>query len=234
MKIALLGYGRMGKTIAAYAEKRKHEIVFILDRDYEEGDLSSADVAINFSVPEAAVSNIKFALKEKIAVVSGTTGWLENYDQVTSFCKTHKGAFLYGSNFSIGVNLLFKINKYIAKIINPYLDNYTTEIEEIHHKHKLDSPSGTAITIAQGIIEETDYTKWNLDKVIKGDLTIKSYRRDEEPGTHILRYKSEIDEISVKHEAFKRDGFAIGALIAAEWLHGKKGVFNIEDVLNIY
>ena len=234
MKIALLGYGRMGKTIAAYAEKRKHEIVFILDRDSEEGDLSSADVAINFSVPEAAVSNIKFALKEKIAVVSGTTGWLENYDQVTSFCKTHKGAFLYGSNFSIGVNLLFKINKYIAKIINPYLDNYTTEIEEIHHKHKLDSPSGTAITIAQGIIEETDYTKWNLDKVIKGDLTIKSYRRDEEPGTHILRYKSEIDEISVKHEAFKRDGFAIGALIAAEWLHGKKGVFNIEDVLNIY
>jgi 4-hydroxy-tetrahydrodipicolinate reductase len=174
MKIALLGYGRMGKTIASYAQQRNHKIVYILDKEQEEGSLSEADVAINFSVPEAAVSNIKAALEQKIPVVSGTTGWLEKYEEVVTFCKTQQSAFLYASNFSIGVNLFFKINQFVAQLMHPHQSAYQTEIQEIHHIHKLDAPSGTAITIAEGIIKETDYTGWELDKASQGTLPIEA------------------------------------------------------------
>jgi 4-hydroxy-tetrahydrodipicolinate reductase len=233
MKIALLGYGRMGKTIASYAQQRNHKIVYILDKEQEEGSLSEADVAINFSVPEAAVSNIKAALEQKIPVVSGTTGWLEKYEEVVTFCKTQQSAFLYASNFSIGVNLFFKINQFVAQLMHPHQSAYQTEIQEIHHIHKLDAPSGTAITIAEGIIKETDYTGWELDKASQGTLPIEALREGEVPGTHTVHYRSEIDQISIKHEAYKRDGFALGAVIAAEWLAGKEGIFSMDDVLKI-
>lgn len=233
MKIALLGYGRMGKTIASYAQQRNHKIVYILDKEQEEGSLSEADVAINFSVPEAAVSNIKAALEQKIPVVSGTTGWLEKYEEVVAFCKTQQSAFLYASNFSIGVNLFFKINQFVAQLMHPHQSAYQTEIQEIHHIHKLDAPSGTAITIAEGIIKETDYTGWELDNASEGTLPIEALREGEVPGTHTVHYRSEIDQISIKHEAYKRDGFALGAVIAAEWLAGKEGIFSMDDVLKI-
>ena len=233
MKIALLGYGRMGKTIASYAQQRNHKIVYILDKEQEEGSLSEADVAINFSVPEAAVSNIKAALEQKIPVVSGTTGWLEKYEEVVAFCKTQQSAFLYASNFSIGVNLFFKINQFVAQLMHPHQSAYQTEIQEIHHIHKLDAPSGTAITIAEGIIKETDYTGWGLDKTSEGTLPIEALREGEVPGTHTVHYRSDIDQISIKHKAYKRDGFALGAVIAAEWLAGKEGIFSMDDVLKI-
>ena len=233
MKIALLGYGRMGKTIASYAQQRNHKIVYILDKEQEEGTLSEADVAINFSVPEASISNIKAALEQKIPVVSGTTGWLEKYEEVVAFCKTQQSAFLYASNFSIGVNLFFKINQFVAQLMHPHQSAYQTEIQEIHHIHKLDAPSGTAITIAEGIIKETDYTGWGLDKTSEGTLPIEALREGEVPGTHTVHYRSEIDQISIKHEAYKRDGFALGAFIAAERLAGKEGIFSMDDVLKI-
>ena len=233
MKIALLGYGRMGKTIAQYAKKRNHEIVYILDKDRQEGDLSSADVAINFSVPEAAVDNIKLALKQKIPVVSGTTGWLSDYDEVTNYCIAQEAAFLYASNFSIGVNLFFKINQYVAKLMKSHQKDYNVSIEEIHHIHKLDAPSGTAITLAEGILEHSDYNDWELGKGDTKKLSIKAVREEEVPGTHTVSYQSSIDQIKIQHQAFKRDGFALGAIIAAEWLNGKQGIYSMSDVLNI-
>jgi 4-hydroxy-tetrahydrodipicolinate reductase len=232
MKIAILGYGRMGKTIERYSFDRNHEIVFILDKDQEQGDLALAEVAINFSVPEAAVSNIKLAMKHKIPVVSGTTGWLDDYEEVTSFCKAQKIAFLYASNFSVGVNLFFKINRFIAKLMVAHKKDYKAGMKEIHHSQKLDAPSGTAITLAEEIVNNSDYKKWSLKKDEK-DLFIETVREGEVPGTHIISYRSKIDEISIKHEAYKRDGFALGAIIAAEWIIGKQGVFSMDDVLKI-
>jgi 4-hydroxy-tetrahydrodipicolinate reductase len=232
MKIAILGYGRMGKTIERYSFDRNHEIVFILDKDQEQGDLALAEVAINFSVPEAAVSNIKLAMKHKIPVVSGTTGWLDDYEEVTSFCKAQKIAFLYASNFSVGVNLFFKINRFIEKLMFAHKKDYKAGMKEIHHSQKLDAPSGTAITLAEEIVNNSDYKKWSLKKDEK-DLFIETVREGEVPGTHIISYRSKIDEISIKHEAYKRDGFALGAIIAAEWIIGKQGVFSMDDVLKI-
>ena len=233
MKIALLGYGRMGKTIERYSIDRNHEIVFILDKDYEKGNLGLADIAINFSIPEAAVSNIKIAMKQKIPVVCGTTGWLDNYEEITTFCKTQNTAFLYASNFSIGVNMFFKINRLLAKLMGPNKKNYKANVKEIHHLHKLDSPSGTAITLAKEIIKNFNHKKWTSDKDDEENLFIETIREGEVPGTHIIRYNSEIDEISIKHKAFKRDGFALGAIVAAEWLVNKKGIYSMDDVLKI-
>ena len=222
----------MGKTIERYSFDRNHEIVFILDKDQEQGDLALAEVAINFSVPDAAVSNIKLAMKHKIPVVSGTTGWLDDYEEVTSFCKAQKTAFLYASNFSVGVNLFFKINRFISKLMFAHKKDYKAVMKEIHHSQKLDAPSGTAITLAEEIINNSDYKKWSLNKDQK-DLFIETVREGEVPGTHIISYRSKIDEISIKHEAYKRDGFALGAIIAAEWIIGKQGVFSMDDVLKI-
>jgi len=233
MNIALLGYGKMGKKIASYAEKRNHELVYILDKEHQEGVLEKADVAVNFSVPEAAVNNIKMALELGVPVVSGTTGWLDHYGEVISFCKEKESAFLYASNFSIGVNLFFKINQYVAQLLQPHLKDYRADIEEIHHIHKQDAPSGTAISLAEDIIKHTHYEHWTQGKSSKNSLNITSERTGEVPGTHSVEYRSYIDQITLKHEAFKRDGFALGAVIAAEWLVGKKGVYSMEDVLKI-
>jgi len=233
MKIALLGYGRMGKTIKKFAQERNHEIVFILDKNEEKGSLAEAEVAINFSVPEAAVKNIKLALGKKIPVICGTTGWLDFYDEVTSFCNINKTAFLYASNFSIGVNLFFKINELAAKLMKPHSEEYKPSIQEIHHIHKLDAPSGTAITIAESLVDTGHFSTWELNGTTDKKLNIESVREGEVPGTHSITYHSQVDEISLKHEAFSRDGFALGAVIAAEWILNKKGVFSMQDVLNI-
>ncbi len=233
MKIALLGYGRMGKAIEKFAEDRAHKIVYILDKEEVKGDLSLADVAINFSVPQAAVENIKSALEKQIPVVCGTTGWLEHYPEIVNYCTTQKSGFLYASNFSIGVNLFFKINAIAAKLMKSQQENYHPTLEEIHHIHKLDAPSGTALTLAEAVLEESDLTEWELEGDSKTKLNIKSIREGEVPGTHSVKYTSSIDEISLKHEAFGRDGFALGAVIASEWLVGKQGVFSMNDVLNI-
>ncbi|MDO7576563.1 MAG: NAD(P)-binding domain-containing protein, partial [Flavobacteriaceae bacterium] len=190
MKIALLGYGRMGKTIEKFAQERNHEIVFILDKNEEKGSLAEAEVAINFSVPEAAVKNIKLALGKKIPVICGTTGWLDFYDEVTSFCNTNKTAFLYASNFSIGVNLFFKINELAAKLMKPHSEEYKPSIQEIHHIHKLDAPSGTAITIAESLVDTGHFSTWELNGTTDKKLNIESLREGEVPGTHSITYHS--------------------------------------------
>ena len=231
MKIGLLGYGRMGKAIEKIALERGHEIVYKLDQDYNHGNLINADVAINFSIPNSAVNNITIALESSIPVICGTTGWLDHYKKITQIALHNKTAFLYASNFSIGVNLFFKLNKTFAKIVQGQSD-YKPSIEEIHHIHKLDAPSGTAITLAEGILENSNLKQWRQQDAGEDELEIKSIREGEVPGIHSIQYKSDIDSITIKHEAFNRRGFAFGALIAAEWIVGKKGIFKIDDVLN--
>ena len=233
MKIALLGYGRMGKAIEELAKGRGHEIVFIQDKDSTQGDISNADVAINFSIPSAAVNNLKLAFDNDVAVVCGTTGWLEQLNEIHDYCKLKKSGFLYASNFSIGVNLFFKLNELTAQLMKGQEKNYTAHLEETHHIHKLDAPSGTAITLAEGIAAQNDhYKKWSMDPKTN-DLKISAYREGEVPGTHSITYSSEVDEIRIEHKAHSRQGFALGAVIAAEWLKGKEGIFSMKDVLNL-
>ncbi|MCH1518311.1 MAG: 4-hydroxy-tetrahydrodipicolinate reductase [Flavobacteriaceae bacterium] len=233
MNIALLGYGRMGKAIERIALERGHSIVCIVDKEQQEGSIAKADVAINFSVPDAAVSNIKEAFDHDVAVVCGTTGWLEALDEVHQHCAKKKSAFLYASNFSVGVNLFFKLNELCARLMKGHEREYTAHLEETHHIHKLDAPSGTAISLAEGIGAENDhYAKWSMEENTK-DLKITSYREGEVPGTHSITYASTVDELSIEHKAHSREGFALGAVIAAEWLKGKEGIFSMNDVLNL-
>ena len=232
MKIALLGYGRMGKAIENIAKNRGHEIVAKIDKDQIEGTLEHANVAINFSIPDAAVNNIFSALSLKIPVVCGTTGWLEDLKKVTDFTTKNDTAFLYASNFSIGVNLFFKLNEQLAKMMNNQSE-YKVNIEEIHHIHKLDAPSGTAITLAEGIIENSKSSDWSLSTDKSDEIQIDAIREGEVPGTHTVTYESSIDAISIKHEAHNREGFALGAVVAGEWIVGKKGIFKMNDVLNL-
>ena len=233
MKIALLGYGRMGKAIEELAKGRGHEIVSIHDKDSTQGDISKADMAINFSIPSAAVNNLKFAFDNNVPVVCGTTGWLEKLNEVHDYCKLKKSGFLYASNFSIGVNLFFKLNELTAQLMKGQETNYTAHLEETHHIHKLDAPSGTAITLAEGIAAQNNrYKKWSMDPKTN-DLKISAYREGEVPGTHSITYSSEVDEISIQHKANSRQGFALGAVIAAEWLQGKEGIFSMIDLLNL-
>ncbi|MDG1090946.1 MAG: 4-hydroxy-tetrahydrodipicolinate reductase [Flavobacteriaceae bacterium] len=233
MKIALLGYGRMGKAIEQIANERGHTIVAKIEKNENQGKLSEAEVAINFSIPDTAVANIKAAMEKQIPVVCGTTGWLEQLKEVEDFCLQNKTAFLYASNFSVGVNLFFKLNEVLAKLMHPH-KSYSAEMKEIHHIHKLDAPSGTAITLAEGIFDQSKYTDWSIDDT-KGDSTlpIAVERTGEVPGTHSIEYKSSVDSISIQHEAHSRQGFALGAVIAAEWIQDKKGVFTMNDVLDI-
>jgi len=232
MKIALLGYGRMGKAIEAIALERGHQIVYKQDFDLQEGTLQAAQVAINFSIPDAAVQNIKTAMDAKVPVVCGTTGWLAHYESITAYCHKQQSGFLYASNFSIGVNLFFKLNKALAQWMAPH-SSYQARLEETHHIHKLDAPSGTAITLAEGILETGRYKQWALDSDQDSDLSIHAVRTGEVPGTHTVHYTSAVDEIQIKHEAFSRTGFALGAVVAAEWLAGKQGVYSMEDVINV-
>lgn len=233
MKIALLGYGRMGKAIEAIALQRGHTIVIKTsqDKDY---DITNADVAIDFSVPSAAYNNISNCINHNVPVISGTTGWLEKYNAIVSLCEKQKGAFIYASNFSLGVNIFFELNQYLAKMMAK-LEDYKVDIEEIHHTQKLDAPSGTAITLAEGIIQNNKaYNNWKLDKAKDAKtIAIEAKRITDVPGTHIISYTSPIDTIKIEHEAHNRQGFALGAVIAAEWIIDKSGVFTMKDVLNI-
>jgi 4-hydroxy-tetrahydrodipicolinate reductase len=232
VKIALLGYGKMGKTIEKIAQSRGHDIVLKIDKHNTDYDITKADVAIDFSVPSAAVSNLSKALNNNVPVISGTTGWLKDYDHITRLCKERDGAFIYASNFSIGVNIFFELNKQLAKMMSN-IDKYKVSIEEIHHTQKLDAPSGTAITLAEGIIENSNYKQWHLDKNEANSIPIVAKRVQDVPGTHVVSYDSTVDTIEIKHTAKNREGFALGAVIAAEWIVGKTGVFTMKDVLNI-
>jgi len=232
MKIALLGYGKMGKVIEKIALERGHEIVLRKDRSDTFEGLSKADIAIDFSVPTSAVNHISECLNQNIPVISGTTGWLENYNEMVGLCKEKNGSFIYASNFSLGVNIFFELNNYLAKMMKN-LKDYHVSMEEIHHTQKLDSPSGTAISLANGIIENTDYVNWTLENPIENEIYIDAKRIENIPGTHAVFYDSKVDQIEIKHTAHSREGFALGSVIAAEWLVGKKGVFTMKDVLGI-
>lgn len=232
MKIALVGYGKMGKIIDEISQNRRHEVVARLKETPNRESLNDADVVIEFSNPEAAFENIKVCLENKIPVICGTTGWLDKKTEIERIAVEQNSAFLYGSNFSLGVNLFFALNEKLAKLMNN-VDEYQCQLEEIHHIHKKDAPSGTAISIAEGIIENSKYEAWKLDETKGKELGIFAIREDEVPGTHSVFYRSEVDEIEIKHTAFNRNGFALGAVIAAEWIVGKQGVFSMKDVLGL-
>ncbi len=232
MKIALFGYGRMGKMIERTALERGHTIVAKIDIGTEDIDFSTMDVAIDFSMPDAAYGNISSCLKQNVPVISGTTGWLERYEDAVTLCEENNGAFIYASNFSLGVNVFFELNRHLAKMMRN-LKQYRVSMEEIHHTQKLDAPSGTAITLAEGVLENSDYTNWKLNDAAENEIPIVSKRIDEVPGTHSVDYESAIDSIALKHTAHNREGFALGAVIAAEWIHGKTGVFTMKDVLGL-
>jgi 4-hydroxy-tetrahydrodipicolinate reductase len=232
MKIALLGYGKMGKSIEAIALQRHHSITLKASSKTSTFDFSDTDVAIDFSLPSTAVENIKRALDANVPVISGTTGWLDQYNHIIEYCTLKKGTFLYASNFSLGVNIFFEINNRLSQLMAD-LPNYEASIEEIHHTQKLDAPSGTAITLAEQIINNSSYSKWTLEQAEKNELHIEAKRIENVPGTHEITYNSEIDSISIKHTAHSRQGFALGAVVAAEWIKDKKGIFKMKDVLNI-
>lgn len=232
MNIALFGYGKMGKMIESLALQKNYTIVAKIDIDTKNIDFSKIDVAIDFSQPSAAFDNIKMCLENQTPIISGTTGWLAKYDDAVALCNQNNGAFIYASNFSLGVNLFFELNDYLAKMMTNLRD-YSVSLEEIHHTQKLDAPSGTAITLAEDIIKNTTYTGWKLDATEVRILPITAIREGNVPGTHSIIYQSTVDSIEIKHTAHSREGFALGALTAAEWIVGKHGVFNMKDVLNI-
>lgn len=232
MKIALLGYGKMGKVIERIALERGHQIILKkTSKDNFEG-LEKADVAIDFSVPSSAVENITACINVNVPVISGTTGWLEQYQNIVDYVTEKEGAFIYGSNFSLGVNIFFQLNEYLAKMM-ANLKQYNVSLEEIHHTQKLDAPSGTAISLAEGIIKNTDFTTWTMNQPEQNQIPIEAKRIENVPGTHIIKYQSEVDTIEIEHVAHSREGFALGSVVAAEWLIGKKGVFTMKDVLNL-
>lgn len=239
MNILLLGYGKMGKIIGQIAESRGHSIAgrINLDNvaDLDQIDPKTVDVVIEFSQPESAVKNITWALERGIPVVSGTTGWLDSKPQIESLAQETNGAFFYASNYSIGVNIFFKVNEFLAKLMNETA-GYSVSIEEIHHTEKKDAPSGTAITLAEGILEKLEAkSTWHLTGQMDGSeqsIGITSKRIDPAPGTHIIRYDSEIDSLEISHTAHSRQGFALGAVLVAEWIKGRKGVLSMNDFLS--
>lgn len=239
MRILLLGYGKMGKLIGEFAEQRGHLLVAKIDlanQDLlQELHPNDIDVAIEFSQPEAALSNIRWALEKGIPVVSGTTGWLEELPQVEALTRQKNGAFFYASNFSIGVNIFFKVNHYLASLMKE-TSGYQVSMEEIHHTQKKDAPSGTAITLAKSIIDHyTQVKSWHNqgeNAVPSDSLPITSIRKDPAPGTHRICYSSPIDTLEISHTAHSREGFATGALQVAEWIIGKKGVLSMDDFLS--
>ncbi|MCY0976960.1 4-hydroxy-tetrahydrodipicolinate reductase [Chryseobacterium wangxinyae] len=233
MKIALVGYGKMGKIIDEIATKRGHEIVARLKETPTAENLNNPDVVIEFSLPEVAFNNIKTCLENKIPVICGTTGWLERKTEIENIAVQNGTAFLYGSNFSLGVNLFFALNEKLADLMKN-VNEYSCQLEEIHHIHKLDAPSGTAISLAEGIINHNPkFDAWKLEETQDKELGIFAIREDEVPGTHSVFYRSEVDEIEIKHTAYNRNGFALGAVVAAEWIKGKKGNFTMKNVLGL-
>ena len=231
MKIALVGYGKMGKIIDEIATQRNHEIVARLNESPTSENLNNADVVIEFSNPEVAFNNIKTCLENKIPVICGTTGWLDQKPEIEKIAAENNTSFLYGSNFSLGVNLFFALNEKLADLMKNFPE-YNVQLEEIHHTHKKDAPSGTAISLAEGIIKNDQrFEGWKLEETKEKELGIFAIREDEVPGTHSVFYKSSVDEIEIKHTAYSRNGFALGAVIAAEWIKGKTGNFSMKDVL---
>ncbi|WP_291403703.1 4-hydroxy-tetrahydrodipicolinate reductase [Daejeonella sp.] len=244
MKIAILGYGKMGRIIEKFATERGHEIVLKVNIDNMEDlnidNLQKADVAIDFSTPDSALSNIELCFDAKLPIVVGTTGWYGHLQEVKNKCEDGNNTLLYASNFSVGVNVFFFVNKILAKIMNRY-PQYEVQVEEIHHTEKLDAPSGTAMTIAEGILSELGRKKeWVNELIGSGEelitkpdqLLIESHRIEEVPGTHTVIYSSEVDDIEFKHKAHSRAGFALGAVLAAEWLQDKNGFYNITDMFD--
>ncbi|NCD71587.1 4-hydroxy-tetrahydrodipicolinate reductase [Mucilaginibacter agri] len=246
MKIALSGYGKMGKIIEKIALDRKHEIVLIIDHENlhdmtaENLQKVEADVVIEFSTPHSVLDNIQVCFEAGVPVIVGTTGWYEHLGELKSICEDTDNAMLYGSNFSVGVNIFFHVNRVLAKIMNNY-PYYEVQVEEIHHTQKLDAPSGTAITIAEGIIDNLEGKhEWKnvltdghdvAGEVVKNNqLLIESLRVENVPGTHTVMYDSEVDSIEFKHTAHNRNGFALGAVLAAEWLQNKKGFYSAQDM----
>lgn len=237
LRLALIGYGKMGKEIEKIAIERGHTIIQKLDitnnTDINKLSNKDVDVALEFTTPASAYQNIMHCFELNIPVVSGTTGWYTKLDEVKEQCLKQNQSFFFGSNFSIGVNMLFAINKQLAKYMNEW-DNYEVDITEIHHTQKLDSPSGTAIILANDIIENLKRKKsWNLAPVSGDELKIKAVRENEVPGTHIISYQSDFDSLELIHISKNRKGFATGAVKAAEYLHGKKGVFTMEHLMNL-
>ena len=244
MKIALIGYGKMGKLLERFAQERGHEICITIDAD-NASDIRSerfkeADVAIEFSVPHAALEHIYDAFEADVPIVVGTTGWYDELAAVEQKCRAGNNTLLYASNFSVGVNVFFYVNKVLARLMNSY-PQYDVQVEEIHHTQKLDAPSGTAITIAEGILDGLERKNTWVNEVIgqqddvivkPNELLIESHRIEEVPGTHTVIYSSEVDELEFKHTAHSRAGFALGAILAAEWLHGKKGFYSIKDMFD--
>ncbi len=241
MKIALLGYGKMGKIIQEIAISRGHTVVLKVDehnaKTYTDADLKAADVAIEFTRPDAVIANIQRCFSVGVPVVVGTTGWYDHLPAISEECKKLGGTLFHASNFSIGVNLFFQINERLAELMNGFPE-YEVGVEEIHHVHKLDAPSGTALTIANGVMSKLPRKKnWKLyendEEVFENDaeLPIVSIREGEVPGTHTVSYISDVDRIDITHEAFNRKGFALGAVVAAEWTNGKKGVHTMKDLL---
>jgi 4-hydroxy-tetrahydrodipicolinate reductase len=239
MNILILGYGKMGKIIGEIAESRGHTIAAKINLDNRDElndlDQSKVDMAIEFSQPEAAVENITWAMTRGIPVVSGTTGWLSRKSEIETLTSKYNGVFFYASNYSIGVNIFFKVNEFLAKLMNE-TSGYLASLEEIHHTEKKDAPSGTAITLAEGIIRNMDNLNvWSLSgqsSENEHSLPITSKRIDPAPGTHIIRYSSDIDQIEISHTAHSRQGFALGAILVAEWIKGKKGVLSMDDFLS--
>lgn len=231
MKIGIIGYGKMGKAIEKVAIDRGHSISFKTNK-CDLNFINDVDVTIEFSTPESAFTNIKNCIDSNVPVVSGTTGWLEDLDDIKKLCDKKNGSFLYASNFSLGANLFFELNKNLAHLMSDK-NQYKTSIDETHHIHKVDKPSGTAITLADDIISNSRYKNWELDSNSKDKININSTRKKEVSGVHKVVYSSENDIISIKHEALNRNGFALGAVISAEWLVNKKGCFSISDMLNI-
>ena len=231
MRIALVGYGKMGHIIDELATKKGHEIVARLNETPTGENLNSPDVVIEFSNPEVAFNNIKICLENKIPVICGTTGWLDQKPEIEKIALQNNTGFLYGSNFSLGVNLFFALNEKLADLMKDFSE-YSVQLEEIHHTQKKDAPSGTAISIAEGIIKnDPRFDAWKLEETQNKELGIFAIRENEVPGTHSVYYKSDVDEIEIKHTAFNRNGFAVGAIVAAEWIIGKHGNFTMNDVL---
>jgi 4-hydroxy-tetrahydrodipicolinate reductase len=236
MKIALIGYGKMGKAIEEVALDKGHEIVLKIDvqnnEDFTKENLQKADVAIEFTGPHSAYENVKKCIQSGVPVVSGSTGWLEKWNEISALCDTNNGSLVYSSNYSIGVNLFFELNKQLAKLMEPY-DSYDVNMKEIHHTEKKDAPSGTAITLAEQILANLGRkNQWvNNPSSTPSDLLITSERIDPAPGTHTVTYQSPIDTIEITHTAHNRKGFATGAVLAAEFAKNKSGIFTMKEVL---
>mgnify|MGYP006088515555 FL=1 len=237
MNIALIGYGKMGKSIEKMATQRGHHISSIVDLDSQEklSEIApdNTDVVIEFSNPSSAFDNIGACLRQKVPVISGTTGWLDQLPNIEALCVAHQGTFLTASNFSLGVNIFFKLNEWLSQVMGQFPD-YKIDIEETHHLQKLDKPSGTAITLAEDIIKtHPHYRRWALDASKENDIKIASFRQEEVAGKHVIKYHSSIDTIAITHEAHSREGFTLGAVLVAEWIQDKKGIFTMNDFIKI-